>query len=159
MRKGSLTGKLSPGQGYSQKQKQWCLTFSKALHHYGAFSHFSFPQLHLTTAKWGRHRGKKSASKLLEIQGNVSLMRNYTSYKICSCTRLFLGAKLKVEMNASQYEHFEKNLFWCPKKQEGPDLSFKHWMFTMRTEGILFWMFVMKSFFFSFIFCFSSKQD
>lgn len=38
------------------------------------------------------------------------------------------------------------------KKQEGPNLSLKHKTFTMRTEGILFWMFLMKSFHFSFIF-------
>lgn len=113
--------------------------------------------LHVTTAaahsnqmRWAKGKASITTHRML---GNISRIRKYTACKSCpyiGAARLLLCVKLKVEMNAS-VSAFRNVSFWCHKKQEGPDLSLKRRTFTMRTEGILFWRFLMRSLHFSFL--------
>ena len=156
MRKGSLMRKLSLSQGCPWQQKQGGLTPSEAGHHQRAFPHSITMAVPLyTQMRWA----KGDVSITHGVLGRVSVVREYTDCKRCPyirATSLLLGVKLKVEMNAN-VSAFRKISFWCHKQHEGPNLSLKGRTFTMRTEAILFWMFLMRSLHFSFFF--SSKQE
>lgn len=123
MKKGSLTKETQSGSRLLLVTQTMVHTFSKALYQHEAFSHFTLPQLHLTTTKRSRQR-EKWVLQLIEILGNISIVRKYTSCKSCPCiwaTRLFLCIKLKVEMNAN-LSAFRKLSFDVTKNKK--DLTF-----------------------------------